>query len=74
MKNTITTEIERESTKELSITELVQIEENLVQVVERFTERIKQKLNGASRKLILPSEKFRKTTKLFQDFKEKVCA
>lgn len=42
LKNQIIPEIERESAKELSVTELGEIEENLAQVVEKFTDQIEQ--------------------------------
>ncbi|MGM0218693.1 hypothetical protein IGI43_001803 [Enterococcus sp. AZ126] len=57
LKNQIIPEIERESAKELSVTELGKIEENLSHVVEKFTEKIEQAEEGITRKSIRSKRK-----------------
>jgi len=75
LKNTIIPEIERESEKELSVTELGKIEENLAHVVEKFTVKIEQAEDGITRKSIRSKRKVpKKLRKLFKDFKERKLA
>lgn len=75
LKDKIIPEIERESAKELSVTELGQIEEKLAHVVEKFTEKIEYEKDGTIRKSIRSKRKVpKKTRKLVHDFKERKCA
>lgn len=75
LKDKIIPEIERESAKELSVTELGQIEEKLAHVVEKFTEKIEHEKDGTIRKSIRSKRKVpKKTRKLVHDFKERKCA
>ncbi|MGX7162954.1 IS1182 family transposase, partial [Enterococcus songbeiensis] len=75
VKNTIIPEIERESTNELSPTELSQIEEHLTHVVDKFTEKITQEEDGTTRKSLRSKRKIpKKIRKLFRDFKERKLA
>ncbi len=72
VKNEIIPEIERESQKELSVSELGEFEEQLVQVVDKFTEKIEQEKEGHSRKTLRAKRKVpKKIMKLFQNFKER---
>ncbi|MFS7260567.1 IS1182 family transposase [Carnobacterium divergens] len=75
LKDKIIPEIERESAKELSVTELGQIEEKLAHVVEKFTEKSEYEKDGTIRKSIRSKRKVpKKTRKLVHDFKERKCA
>lgn len=72
LKNEIIPEIERETIKELSATELGQIETQLTQVVDKFTEEIDQTKEPEVRKAIRSKRKFpKRIRKLFHDFKER---